>query len=274
MAIKRKLIFAAAGLTALAACLYNRKNRIMLTGYNLNTVKLPKNFEGFKILHISDLHNKRFGKGNCRLIEIVEEQKPDIIVISGDLIDSRHTDIEAALEFVRSAVKIASVYYTTGNHEHRFKSLFLTAFLNELKSIGVNVLEDETAYIERSGGCIFITGMSDRERPTKESLENLLAPAKGGLSILIAHRPHNAPIYAAAGADVTLSGHAHGGLVRLPFIGGFIAPDQGLFPKYTEGVHYTGDKAIVVSRGLGNSLCPVRINNPPEVVLITLLHNS
>ena len=267
---KRKLIFAAVSIIVSAVYLYRQKNRLELSEYAIKTRKLPTAFDGFKIVQIADLHNKRFGKENRRLIKLIKAQKPDIIVISGDLIDSRHTHMEAALEFIRSAVEIADVFYTTGNHEHRLESPVLTAFFNEMKSAGAIVLEDETVSIEHCGERIYISGMSDRPKPTKESLENLLAPAKDGLSILIAHRPHNAPIYASAGADIAFSGHAHGGLIRLPFIGGIIAPNQGFFPKYSEGVHYFGDKAVVISRGLGSSLCPIRINNRPEVVALTL----
>lgn len=270
---RTKTILTALSLTASAAMalyLYRQNSVLTLTEYEVKTNKLPKSFEGFKIVHISDLHNKRFGKNNSRLIKLISEQQPDIITVSGDLADSRHTDLPAAIEFVRLASEVAPLYYTTGNHEHRFDSTALTDFLNGISSAGGIVLEDRAVFIERGCDKICIAGMSDRPTPTRESLENLLAPAKDVFSILIAHRPHNAPIYASAGADISLSGHAHGGQARLPFIGSVISPDQGFFPKYTEGVHYFGSSAAVISRGLGNSLIPIRFNNPPEVVAITL----
>lgn len=263
---------AVASVLTAASVLYlvYQNNGLTLSEHTYKSAKVPKAFDGFKILHISDLHNKCFGRNNCRLIKLIKAQQPDIILVSGDMADSRHTNLEAALEFVRSASRIAPLYYTTGNHEHRFESCVLTAFLRDIASAGGIVLEDKTALIERSGDRLYITGMSDRPKPTRESLENLLSPAKDGLSVLIAHRPQSAPIYAAAGADITFSGHAHGGQIRLPFIGGVLAPNQGFFPKYSEGIHYFGDSAVVISRGLGSSLIPTRINNPPEVVVVTL----
>lgn len=270
---REKMILAVLSLTAsavMALYLYRQNNGLTLTEYKIKSNKLPGSFEGFKIVHISDLHNKRFGKHNSRLIKLIREQQPDIITISGDLADSRHTDLPTALEFVRLASQIAPLCYTTGNHEHRLDSAVLTKFLDDISAAGGIVLEDSEVFVVRGNDRICIAGMSDRRSPTRESLENLLSPAGDMLSILIAHRPHNAPIYASAGADITLSGHAHGGQARLPFVGGIIAPDQGFFPKYTEGVHYFDGCAAVISRGLGNSLCPIRFNNPPEVVAVTL----
>lgn len=247
-------------------------NTLSISRYTYESEKLPPEFAGFKIAHISDLHNKRFGNEKSRLISLIKKEKPDIIVISGDLLDSRHPDKKAALEFVRLAADIAPVYYVTGNHERRMNDENLDLFLSELENAGAVLLDSRTEAIERNGEKIYISGIFDSfdnmYGPSKEYLKKLCKD--GEINLLISHKPQYAEIYTDCGFDLTFCGHAHGGQARLPFIGGVLAPDQGLFPKYSEGTHYFGDKAVVISRGLGNSLVPIRINNPPELVTVTL----
>ena len=151
------------------------------------------------------MHNAEFGEENAHLLNILSESKPDIIAITGDLVDAQHTDIDTALSFVEKADRIAPVYYVTGNHEASLPQY------DELK-----------------------TGLE------------------------------------AAGVDLVLSGHAHGGQFRLPLIGGLVAPNQGFFPKYDAGLYTDGGTNMVVSRGLGNSIIPLRFNNRPEIVLVEL----
>lgn len=245
-----------------------QNNSITVTEYKYKSIKVSKEANGFKIVHISDLHNKRFGKCNYALIEKIKKCSPDIIVISGDLLDSRHTDVEAAVEFAALASEISPVYYATGNHEQRFSKNELSQFLDRLKEAGAVVLEDKSVGLSNG---IRLVGLSDKSVGTY-ILPELLSENDddGALTLLISHKPHYAQWYADCGADLTFSGHAHGGQVRIPFVGGLIAPDQGFFPKLTEGIHYYGDSATVISRGLGNSLIPMRINNRPELVVVTL----
>ncbi len=262
----------AAVIAAVAAAIpyfYWENNSLTVSNYTYETRKAGKSLNGFKIVHISDLHNKRFGRKNSRLIRLIREQSPDIIVISGDIADSRHTDIAAAVEFVSEACKIAPVYYTTGNHEHRFSSEKLDSLVSGIRSAGGFVLLDETTVIERGEEELYITGLADSSL-NSGILAELLPESDSSLSLLISHRPQYVDMYTRAGADLTFCGHAHGGQIRLPFVGGIIAPDQWLFPKYTEGIHYRKDKAVVISRGLGSSIIPSRINNRPEVVVVTI----
>lgn len=262
----------AAVLAAVAAAIpyfYWENNSLTVSNYTYETSRVSKSLDGFKIVHISDLHNKRFGRKNSRLIKLIREQSPDIIVISGDIADSRHTDIDAAVEFVSETTDIAPVYYTTGNHEHRFSPEKFDRLISGIQSAGGTVLLDETAVITHNGEKIYITGLADSSLYTGK-LDDILPKDPDCLSLLISHQPQLVDLYTQSGADITFSGHAHGGQFRIPGVGGVIAPGQGFFPKYTEGIHWRGESAVVISRGLGSSIIPSRINNRPEVVAVTV----
>lgn len=236
---------------------------------------LPGAFEGFKIAHVSDLHNAVFGRKNEKLLSLIRAAEPDIIAITGDLIDSRHTDIDSALAFVEAAAEIAPVYYVTGNHESR---LDFDAIEPRLIAAGARVLRNEAEYIEHGGERIRLAGIDDpsfirtggtaEERAAAE-LEQL-GDGGGTFTVLLAHRPEHVEVYAEYGAGLVLSGHAHGGQVRLPLLGGLYAPGQGLLPEYDSGLYSLGETQMVVSRGLGNSVAPLRVNNRPELVIVTL----
>lgn len=236
---------------------------------------LPGAFEGFKIAHVSDLHNAVFGRENEKLLSLIRAAKPDIIAITGDLIDSRHTDIDSALAFVEAAAEIAPVYYVTGNHESR---LDFDEIEPRLIAAGARVLRNEAEDIGRGGERIRLAGIDDpsfirtggtaEERAAAE-LEQL-GDGGGTFTVLLAHRPELVEVYAEYGAGLVLSGHAHGGQVRLPLLGGLYAPGQGLLPEYDSGLYSLGETQMVVSRGLGNSVAPLRVNNRPELVIVTL----
>lgn len=244
-------------------------NRLTVSDYTFESDKVTGNFDGFRIVHISDLHNKSFGKNNKKLLQLIEAQEPDIIVISGDLVDSRHTDKEVALDFLRDVSQIVPTFYTAGNHEGRFPEDEMTKFLKDAEEAGAVVLTQDIVTLSLGDEKIYLCGLADSLR-SEGNLSRLMKDTDDALTVLISHRPQYGELYAKCGADLTFSGHAHGGQMRLGRFGSLISPDQGLFPKYTEGIHYFGESATVVSRGLGNSLIPVRINNPPEVVVCTL----
>ena len=236
---------------------------------------LPEAFEGFKIAHVSDLHNAVFGRKNERLLSLIRAAEPDIIAITGDLIDSRHTDIDSAMAFVEAAAEIAPVYYVTGNHESR---LDFDEIEPRLIAAGARVLRNEAEDIGRGGERIRLAGIDDpsfirtggtaEERAAAE-LEQL-GDGGGTFTVLLAHRPELVEVYAEYGAGLVLSGHAHGGQVRLPLLGGLYAPGQGRLPEYDSGLYSLGETQMVVSRGLGNSVAPLRVNNRPELVIVTL----
>ncbi len=260
-------LFAAMIPASIAYFIYEN-NHLAVSNYTFESDKVTQNFDGFRIVHISDLHNKSFGEDNQELLELIEAQDPDIIVISGDLVDSRHTDKEVALDFLREASKIAPTFYTTGNHEGRFPEDEMAEFLEAAESTGAVVLTHDAVTLTIGDEKIYLCGLAD-SLLTEENLMSLMENTDDALTLLISHRPQYGELYAEYGADLTFSGHAHGGQMRLGSLS-LISPNQGFFPKYTEGIHYFGSSATVISRGLGNSLIPVRINNPPEVVVVEL----
>lgn len=269
------LIIAAVLVLALLIWLLWANSSPAATQVTVASDALPEAFEGFKIAHVSDLHNAVFGRKNEKLLSLIRAAKPDIIAITGDLIDSRHTDIDSALAFVEAAAEIAPVYYVTGNHESR---LDFDTIEPRLIAAGARVLRNEAEDIGRGGERIRLAGIDDpsfirtggtaEERAAAE-LEQL-GDGGGTFTVLLAHRPELVEVYAEYGAGLVLSGHAHGGQVRLPLLGGLYAPGQGLLPEYDSGLYSLGETQMVVSRGLGNSVAPLRVNNRPELVVVTL----
>ena len=244
-------------------------NQIQITNYTIQSSKLPESFSGFRIVQISDLHNTQFGKDNSRLLEKLKSTKPDIIVLTGDLIDSRRTNIEIAISFVENACQIAPTYYIPGNHESRIDNI--QSFYQDLKSVGVILLLDNNEVITKENDSICIAGVIDPAFKTDEGWSSSLADSVTNnnniYTVLLSHRPELFEDYT---ADLVLTGHAHGGQVRIPYIGGIFAPAQGFLPEYDSGLYSNNDTTMVVSRGVGNSLFPVRVNNPPEIVVIQL----
>ncbi|WP_041721978.1 metallophosphoesterase [Alkaliphilus metalliredigens] len=257
-----------------------QNNHIVLTTIEFSNTKIPNDFNGYTIVQISDLHNKEFKQNQSGLLNKIEKVKPDIIVVTGDLIDSRRTNVDIAMDFINGAVNIAPVYFVSGNHEAR--SGVYGELTQKLREAGVFVLDDTVVEIENKDSFIELVGLSDpafipsnymEDNPTaqlRESLKTLTADNPQTFKILLSHRPELLDLYAENKLDLVFSGHAHGGQFRLPLIGGLIAPGQGFFPKYTSGAYTVEGTTMVVSRGLGNSIIPIRIFNRPEVIIVTL----
>ena len=249
-----------------------------LNTYTISSDRLPEAFDGYRIAHISDLHNTEIGKNNEKLLDMLRDADPDIIAITGDLIDSRNTDIDIALQFAERAMEIAPCYYVTGNHEARASEY--AGLKTGLTECGVVVLEDECIKIRQQGETIDLLGVNDpsfqtdylfgdSEAVMRSKLQDI-SGAENDYTILLSHRPELFSIYVEGNIDLILSGHAHGGQFRLPFVGGLVAPNQGFFPKYDAGLFTEENTNMIVSRGIGNSLLPFRFNNRPEVILIEL----
>lgn len=255
---------------------------LMVNKFIIENVKVPESFRGFRIAQISDLHNAEFGYKNEKLISMLKGCRPNIIVITGDLVDSRRTDIEVSVSFAKGAVLIAPVYYVTGNHESRIPEY--EDLKKGLEEAGVQVLENESILLEQSGETIILAGVEDPcfgadylFESEKEVLENNLSDLindEQQFTILLSHRPEYFDVYADNNVDLVFCGHAHGGQFRLPFIGGVIAPNQGMFPKYDAGLYTKENTDMIVSRGIGNSILPFRVNNRPEIVLVELQCNK
>ena len=246
--------------------------------YEIVSNRIPEAFAGFRIAQVSDLHNKDFGEGYGQLLTLLSQINPDIIVVTGDLIDSRQTDLDVALEFAWQAGKIARVYYVSGNHEARVPEY--EDLKTGLVKAGVVILENQKIQITREGESITLMGIEDpsfqedylfgdSESVARQAIENLQNESDG-YTILLSHRPELFDLYVETEMDLVFSGHAHGGQFRLPFVGGLVAPNQGFFPKYDAGQFTEENTTMIVSRGVGNSIIPIRFNNRPEIVLVTL----
>lgn len=242
---------------------------------------IPEAFDAYKIVQISDLHDAQIGENNEKLIAMTAETEPDCIVLTGDFVDSSRFHPERSLSVAESLVKIAPVYYVSGNHEAILPDEDYQALTDGLRALGVCVLEDESAELTRDGQSIRLIGLTDIgfHPGTLEEKKDALRTALSALlpedefSVTLAHRPELMDVYTECGAPLVLSGHAHGGQIRLPGIGGLIAPGQGLFPKYTEGKYEENGTTLVVSRGIGNSVLPLRVNDRPQIVVVQLACN-
>lgn len=245
---------------------YWQNNHIVISRYEFD-----EDIEGeiVKIVQISDLHNKEFGEDNETLINKIKELEPDIIVLTGDFIDSSHTDIEVAVTAAEQ-MAVIPVYFITGNHELELDTEEYIELQDNLEEAGVHVLYNEV--IDWNDD-IQIIGLDDgRLKSTDSTLESLMEECdEDKVSVLLAHEPQEIDWYVECGADIVLSGHAHGGQIRIPFTNiGVVAPNQGLFPEYTAGIYTDSGTSMVVSRGLGNSILPLRMFNQPEIVEITI----
>ncbi len=244
--------------------------RIVTNEYEVSFSNLPAEFDGYRIVQVSDLHARRFGEGNRRLIEAVLSADPDIIAVTGDLIDSDDQG-ETAREILTALSPIAPTYYVTGNHE--WDSGGLDELWDIIEESGVVSLRNEYVLLNEGGASVVLAGAEDpggpRDMETPEELVSAIRRLEGDDSfiIMLNHRNDRLERYAALGVQLVISGHAHGGLIRLPFTDGLIGPGRELFPDYTEGVYTSGDTVMVVSSGFGG---PVRFLNNPEVAVTVL----
>ncbi|MFK4427485.1 MULTISPECIES: metallophosphoesterase [Bacillus] len=274
----KRIILIIGILVGISIFLYLQNNLISITEVKITSSKIPSSFKGYKILQISDLHNKKFGDNQDVLIQKVKSINPDIITITGDLIDSKSYDAEISMQVIRELVKEYPVYFVTGNHEKwsgKYNSLE-----KKLKKQHVTVLRNEHVIIQKGGHEINLLGIDDPEFNTGDIdegsiVKDAIVKAKietqpDRYNVLLSHRPEFLEEYAEEKVDLVLSGHAHGGQVRLPFIGGLVAPNQGILPKYTAGLYEQQNTSMIVSRGLGNSIIPQRVFNRPEIVVVQL----
>ena len=248
--------------------LYISNSWIQTTEITVESDRVPASYDGVKILQISDLHDATFGDNQEKLVKKIKNTDPDLIFITGDLIDSNRYNLDQSLELVRQIVDLAPIYYVTGNHEIATNDT--ENIKNSLTELGVNVLSNEEQIIELNGEQIRIIGIED---PLNGILVNeALSQFENNdlFTLVLSHRPETFPDYVEYEMDVVFSGHAHGGQFRLPGLGGLVAPGQGLFPSYTAGMYTENTTHMIVSRGLGNSVIPVRVFNSPEIVLVTL----
>lgn len=237
---------------------------------------------GYKIAHISDYHNTKNKFLNDAVLSSLESEKPDAIFLTGDLVDCRKTDIEKGIGFVSKIVKIAPVYYVTGNHECNISIENQSTFdkmIADLKALGVVVLRNENTEITLPNNeKINVFGINDpyfhceyanEVESATDSLCSLFDVNKNELNILLAHHPEQLNVYSKYNFDIVFSGHAHGGQIRF-FNQSLIAPDQGLFPEFTDGEYKSDETSLFVSRGIGNSIIPLRLFCRPHLIYLEI----
>ena len=270
---KHRFPKALAALTALCGILVaDSALRIVTTEYALSFPSLPAEFEGFRIVQLSDVHGAVFGQNNARLLSAVAALEPDLVAVTGDLADedSRLSDAETLL---RGLTEIAPVYFVSGNHE--WSAGLVQALRRLLAQCGVRWLHNEYLTLERSGARIVLAGVEDPYGPRDMLQPDALAQRlreeyPEDFTLLLAHRNDWPEKYPNLPVDLILCGHAHGGMIRLPFLGGLLGHGGKLFPPYTAGVFESGRYQMVVSRGVGRGMPLPRFLNNPEIVLVTL----
>lgn len=261
-------------------------NKVVLREYSIENCKIPQAFDGYKIAMISDLHDNNIGD---KIIRLMDEIKPDIILCAGDMIVSnvKYMDKQYIAEDIM--IELASKYkivYANGNHETKIKERtykfgdYYDKYIEKLKNKGIVFVNNETIIIEKNNQKLIITGYeasldyykkATKKELLKSELENVLGRTNNDcFNILIAHNPVYFDTYAKAGYDLVLSGHVHGGIVRLPFVGGVCSPQVKFFPKYDRGLFEIGNSKMILGAGLGTHTLPLRFNNPPEIVVAKL----
>jgi uncharacterized protein len=258
--------------------LYYQNNAITTTHIHIASKKIPRSFSEYVIVQLSDLHSKSFGDNQKNLVRKVKKQNPNIIVFTGDLIDQKKYDKKAGLTLMEELLKLAPVYYVNGNHE--WWSGKYSELKASLKTLGVTLLDNKYKKIKKGQDSIHIIGINDpanvaeadEKKIVREELDTVLQhiEKQDNFQILLSHRPEMFHLYSEYTIDLILAGHAHGGQIRIPFVGGIVAPNQGILPKYTAGKYTIKNSTMIVNRGLGNSIIPQRIFNKPEIIVLKL----
>lgn len=264
---------------ALSRFLYKQDKHIQVNEREIISDRIPEAFAGYRIIHVSDFHNAWFGWKARKLLNKIRQADGDTILITGDIIDRRTPNLRRSKYFIRQVADILPTYYVTGNHEAHYRRWFnLKKYITESD---MENLSFSSVKLVKDGDSINIAGMpdpwflGDEEDPDvhlyfERMLQQQVDRLPEGYTILMSHRPELFQIYSKYELDLVLSGHAHGGQVRLPYVGGLYSPHQGVLPKYTQGTHYRNKTTLSISRGLGNSRFPFRVFNRPEIVVITL----
>ena len=239
---------------------------IRVKQYTVCLNNLPANFSGLTILHLSDLHSKQFGRRQTKLVRLINQQKYDLVALTGDFVNKFKPDIKPMIDLINQLNKVP-VYFVPGNHERK------TGFQarESLNAAGVRILDNKAVRMVKNGQCLWIIGVDDPHLG-KACLNAALEQVDDSApKILLAHSPNIYPEAIEKRLDLVLAGHTHGGQVRLPLIGALIAPGQGLFPQWDYGLYQKGQTTMIINGGLGESDLPVRFNIKPEIGLVKLL---
>ena len=260
---------------ALLACYLDSNFRLVTEEHRIVSERFPEALSGLRIVQLSDVHNTEYGRDNNAFIEAVRAAKPDMIAITGDLIDGEDREKEEA--FVRRLIprlcEIAPVYYVSGNHD--WASGWARSLFDIIREAGGTVLRNQYVIIGEGDASFVLAGCDDPNalrdmKSPQEVVENIKKREGDKYVLMLYHRPEKLDMWAETGVDAVLSGHAHGGMIRLPFTDGLIAPGQGYFPKYTNGLYEKDGTVELVSRGTGGPKW--RFFNNPEIVVAIFEH--
>jgi len=275
----RVLLSFLAAILMIAAVLLISNLWLTVSRYEVISPKIPDDFDGFKILQLSDLHNASFGRDNARLLTIIDREDPNIVVMTGDMTGYGENGFEPFLSLCRRLAEVYPSYYIPGNHEYWMHTPHFKGLVESITDTGVQPLLDDKVMLTRGGEHIWLYGSQTPDyysRGDAEMFAGNLERAFGEkkpdvFTILLKHTPKFFESYALWGADLTFAGHVHGGVIRFPFIGGVLSPDRQLFPQYSHGRYIIGESEMIVSRGLGNAPSRLlRFGSLPEVVVVTL----
>lgn len=266
------LIILALIAAAAAFLIKDSREDLEISRYEVNSKKLPESFDGFKIVQLSDLHGAEFGEDGMGLVEKVKELEPDIIALTGDFVTDEG-DLAAVEKLAARLVKLCPVYFVSGNHE--FGSGLAIKVRNILERAGVKYLSNEYLTISRGEDEILLGGVEDPLAyadmlSPDELAQKMNDAAPDAFKILLGHRNYWMTEYPELPVDLIFCGHAHGGLIRIPGVGGLIGTDRRLFPDFDAGEYNNGRYTLIVSRGLGNSVSIPRVFNRPEIVCVEL----
>lgn len=266
------LIILALIAAAAAFLIKDSREDLEISRYEVNSKKLPESFDGFKIVQLSDLHGAEFGEDGMGLVEKVKELEPDIIALTGDFVTDEG-DLAAVEKLAARLVKLCPVYFVSGNHE--FGSGLAVKVRNILERAGVKYLSNEYLTISRGEDEILLGGVEDPLAyadmlSPDELAQKMNDAAPDAFKILLGHRNYWMTEYPELPVDLIFCGHAHGGLIRIPGVGGLIGTDRRLFPDFDAGEYNNGRYTLIVSRGLGNSVPIPRVFNRPEIVCVEL----
>ena len=263
----------AALLIICAALLLLGKYGLSVTRYTLSSDRLPDSFEGFRIVQLSDLHGSEFGADNKRLVRAVADESPDIIVMTGDFIGKNQNYLPGLKILVDQLVAIAPVYFVSGNHD--WASGEIEDLADMLANAGVTYLKNEYLPLTRGGESILLCGVEDPNgradmiRPD-ELVDIINKDFPDSFVVLLGHRNYWITKYPELKVDIIFCGHSHGGIIRIPGVGGLLGTSGELLPRYDAGLFESGRYVMIVSRGLGNSISVPRFANTPEIVTLTL----
>ncbi|MGI6084615.1 MAG: metallophosphoesterase [Acetivibrionales bacterium] len=296
---KRKFYYIIA-LVLLVVFYYWQNHTLQITRYEFAYENLPRGFDGYRIVQISDMHGKTFGRNNIVLANRIKRLKPDLLLVTGDMISSTMVDEDAFFDFLDQFDKACPVYLCLGNHEQIVRQLSISGknndryrnFIDNISKKGAVLLDNEKTNIKNGEDVIVLSGLSlelyhytrrdiepydENLSLTKSYIEGVLGSTPEGFKILLAHNPAYFDEYVSWGADLILAGHIHGGIIRIPFLGGLFSPDKIFFPEFDAGLFEKGKSKMIVNRGLGclgYSKINIRLFNRPEITFIELLQKQ